>query len=292
LIYGRMASLAVSPIEKKPMFHYYPGSLWLSLGSYGCNFRCPGCQNWELAHADVEKEAGKGRFISPEELAAIALKKGCKGISWTYNEPTIWLEYTLDGAKLAKQKGLLTNYVTNGYITEEALDLIAPYLDSFRMDLKGFTREAYRTLAHVEDFLPVLAAAKRARKKWGMHVEIITNVIPGINDSEEEFRGIACWIREALGRDTPWHVTRFYPHYQLSHLSPTPIGVLEKGRQIGLDQGLRFVYLGNVPGHDGENTHCPGCKKLLIRRHVFDVLENHLLAGKCPNCGCSISGRF
>jgi len=129
LIYGQVASLAVSPIEKKPMFHYYPGSLWLSLGSYGCNFRCPGCQNWELAHGDVEKEERKGRFLSPEALVANALREGCKGISWTYNEPTLWLEYTLDGAKLAKERGLLTNYVTNGYISEEALDLIGPHLD-------------------------------------------------------------------------------------------------------------------------------------------------------------------
>jgi pyruvate formate lyase activating enzyme len=274
------------------MYHFYPGSLWLSLGSYGCNFRCPGCQNWELAHGDVEKEAGRERFISPDELVEMAGKGRCKGISWTYNEPTLWLEYIMDGAKLAKENGLWTNCVTNGYMTDEALDLMGPFLDSFRMDLKGFSRETYRSLAHIDDFGPVLNAAKGAKEKWGMHVEIITNVIPGINDSKDELRGIATWIGDHLGRDTPWHVTRFYPHFRLSHLPPTPVETLERGRKIGLEAGLHFVYLGNVPGHDGENTYCPGCRKLLIRRHVFDIVENHLWGNLCPACGTKVPGIF
>ena len=292
LIYGRVASLAVSPIEKKPLFHFCPGTLWLSLGSYGCNFRCPGCQNWELAHADVVSVAGREKFISPRELVSIARREGCRGISWTYNEPTLWLEYTLDGARLARKEGLLTNFVTNGYITREGLDLMGPFLDSFRMDLKGFSQEAYQALAGIEDFTPVLRAAERAKKKWGMHVEIITNVIPTINDSEDELRKIASWIRDMLGCDTPWHVTRFYPHYHLSHLPPTPVGILEKGRQIGFEAGLRFVYLGNVPGHAGENTYCPTCQKLLIRRHIFEISENHSQGGQCPRCNTSLPGRF
>jgi pyruvate formate lyase activating enzyme len=292
LIYGRVASLAVSPIEKKPMYHYYPGSLWLSLGSYGCNFRCPGCQNWELAHADVEREAKRDRVIRPEELVDMALKENCRGISWTYNEPTLWLEYALEGARLARKKGLLTNFVTNGCITEEALDLMGPYLDSFRMDLKGFRPETYKRLAQLEDFTPVLKAARRAKEKWGMHVEIVTNVIPGINDSDEELGNIATWIRDNLGRDTPWHVTRFYPHFHLSHLPPTSVETLERGKKIGFEAGLHFVYLGNIPGHHGENTYCPGCRKLLIRRHVFDVVENHLQGTLCPACGTKVPGIF
>jgi pyruvate formate lyase activating enzyme len=291
-IYGKIGSLALSPIEKKPLYHFYPGSLWLSLGSYGCNFRCPGCQNWELAHGDVEKEAGRERFIGPDELVEMARKGRCKGISWTYNEPTLWLEYVVDGARLAKENGLLTNWVTNGYMTDEALDLIGPFLDSFRVDLKGFSREVYRSLAHIDDFSPVLKAAKGAKEKWGMHVEIITNVIPGINDSQDELCGIATWIGDHLGRDTPWHLTRFHPHFRLSHLPPTPVETLERGRKIGFEAGLHFVYLGNVSGHDGENTYCPGCGKLLIRRHVFDVVENHLRGTLCPGCGTKVPGKF
>ncbi len=292
IIYGRVASLVVSPIEKKPMFHFYPGSLWLSLGSYGCNFRCPGCQNWELAHAQVEKEVKKERIITPPELIEMAVAQGCRGISWTYNEPTLWLEYIKEGAEIAKARGLLTNIVTNGYITKEALDRLGPFLDSFRMDLKGFRKETYAQIAHIDDFTPILNSAERAKAKWGMHVEIITNVVPGVNDHEEELRDMAWWIKDTLGKDTPWHLTRFYPHYQLSHLSPTPVEFLEKVRGIGLDIGLLFVYLGNVPGHEGENTYCPKCHSLLIRRLHFAILENNLCQNKCRKCGFSLPGRI
>jgi pyruvate formate lyase activating enzyme len=292
LIYGRIASLAVSPIEKKPMFHFYPGSLWLSLGSYGCNFRCPGCQNWELAHAQVEEEAKKEKIITPPELIEMAIAQGCRGISWTYNEPTIWLEYLKEGAEIAKAKGLLTNVVTNGYITPEALDYLGPFLDSFRMDLKGFKKETYAQIAHIDDFTPVLNSAERAKIKWRMHVEIITNIIPGVNDDEEELKNIAWWIKNTLGKETPWHLTRFYPHYQLGHLSPTRLEVLEKGRKIGWEAGLLFVYLGNVPGHEGENTYCPKCHSLLIRRWYLAILENNLCQNKCKVCGFTLPGRF
>ncbi|MGB9698549.1 MAG: AmmeMemoRadiSam system radical SAM enzyme [Thermodesulfobacteriota bacterium] len=292
IIYGRVASLAVSPIEKKPMFHFYPGSLWLSLGTYGCNFRCPGCQNWELAHAQVEKEAKRERIITPPELIEMAITQGCLGISWTYNEPAIWLEYIREGAEIAKAKGLLTNIVTNGYITKEGLYCLGPFLDSFRMDLKGFSKKTYAQIAHIEDFTPILNSAEQAKVKWGMHVEIITNVISGINDDEKELKSIALWIKDTLGPETPWHLTRFFPHYQLAHLPPTPLEVLEKGRRIGLEAGLLFVYLGNVPGHEGENTYCPKCQSLLIRRWHLTILENHLRQHKCKVCGFSLPGRF
>lgn len=292
LIYGRIASLAISPIEKKPMFHFYPGSRWLSLGTYGCNFRCPGCQNWELSHGEVEKEIKKEKFIKPSELIELALKHSCRGVSWTYNEPTLWLEYVREGAEIAKGKGLMTNLVTNGYITTQGLDLLGPFLDSFRMDLKGFRKESYQRLAHIEDFTPILNAAQRAKEKWGMEVEIITNVIPGINDGEDELSQIASWIKEAMGKETPWHVTKFYPHFHFTHLPPTPLKTLERGREIGRAAGLLFVYLGNVPGHEGENTYCPICHNLLIRRHHFAILENRLSIDKCPDCGYQLPGRF
>jgi pyruvate formate lyase activating enzyme len=292
LVYGLVSSLLVSPIEKKPVYHFFPGSEWLSLGSFGCNFRCPGCQNWDIAHSNVKEEIKRARYISPEELIHLAKNNNCHGISWTYNEPTLWLEYTLEGAKLAKKNNLYTNYVTNGFITPEALDLIGPYLDVFRVDLKGFSTDSYKRIAHVEDFSGILEIIKRAKKKWKMHIEIVTNVIPGFNDGEEDLKMMAAWISEELGKDTPWHVTRFFPHLELSHLKPTPIKTLGKIRKIGLEQGLHYVYLGNVPGSQGENTFCPHCGETLIIRDGLEMRESFLNEGKCKFCNCRIEGRF
>ncbi len=284
--------MSINPIEKKPVFHFYPGSQWLSLGTLGCNFRCPGCQNWEISHASPGQTFQETKFFSPEKLVELAHKHGCLGLSWTFNEPTIWLEYTLDGARLAKEQGLLTNYVTNGYITPEALDLIGPYLDVFRVDLKGFSQETYHHLAHIEDFTGILEVTKRAKGKWGMWVEVVTNVIPGYNDAEDELVRIASWIRKELGEYTPWHVTRFFPQLELSHLEPTPIATLERARRIGQQEGLKYVYLGNVPGHPGENTYCSECGELLIQRHVFDITQCNLEEGHCPHCHKRLPGRF
>jgi len=292
LIYGVVSSIMVSPIEKKPVYHFFPGSRWLSLGSYGCNFRCPGCQNWDIAHSEVNEEIRLGQMISSEELIRMAGKNHCLGISWTYNEPTLWFEYTLEGAKLAKKNNLYTNYVTNAFITPEALDLIGPYLDVFRADLKGFSKDSYRRIANIYDFSGILEVIKRAKEKWKMHVEIVTNVIPGMNDREEDLSRMAAWICRELGQDTPWHVTRFFPHLKLSHFKPTPIKALEKIREIGLSQGLNYVYLGNVAGSEGENTYCPNCGQTLIIREGLEtktILLNH---GKCRFCNQSISGRF
>jgi len=288
LIYGEVASLSVNPIEKKPVFHFHPGSRWLSLGALGCNFRCPGCQNWELSHS----RGGKANYLSPQELISLAKRHGCTGISWTFNEPTIWLEYTLDGAKLAKEQGLYINYVTNGYITPEALDTIGPYLDVFRVDIKGFSPTSYGRTAHISDFAPILEAAKRAKKEWGMHVELVTNITPGCNDNEEELRRIARWIRDELGAYTPWHITRFFPHLELSHLDPTPIATLERAAEIAREEGLSYVYLGNLPAHPGENTYCHHCGRLVIKRQVFDILEYNLRKGKCRYCDTPIPGQF
>ncbi len=292
LIYGVVSSLMVSPIEKKPVYHFYPGSRWLSLGSFGCNFRCPGCQNWDIAHSDVRDEIRMARTISPEELVRIARKNHCFGISWTYNEPTLWFEYTLEGAKLAKAENFFTNYVTNGFITEEALDVIGPYLDVYRVDLKGFSRDSYKRIANVDDFSGILEVIKRAKEKWKMHVEIVTNVIPGLNDNEEDLRKMAAWICRELGKDTPWHVTRFFPHLKLSHFPPTPVETLEKIRKTGFDQGLNYVYLGNVYGSEGENTFCPNCGRALIIREGLDTKKIYLNQGKCKFCNHPIAGRF
>jgi pyruvate formate lyase activating enzyme len=289
LIYGEVSSLSINPIEKKPVFHYYPGSRWLSLGSVGCNFRCPGCQNWDIAH-------WKGglmdtKYLSPEEVVSQAKALGCIGISWTFNEPALWFEYTLDTAKLAKDQGLSTNYVTNGFITEDAFGMIAPFLDVYQVDIKGFSDRTYSRIGNIQGFEGILEITKRA-KDSGMQVEVITNVTPGFNDRETELRGIASWIKNTIGPDTPWHVTRFHPHHELNHLSPTPVSLLEKAWSIGREEGLWYVYLGNVPGHRGENTYCHVCGELLIERYVFDIMRNKIKDGICPKCGAMIPGKF
>ncbi|KPK81281.1 MAG: hypothetical protein AMS27_15595 [Bacteroides sp. SM23_62_1] len=292
IIYGRVSSIRISPIEIKPLFHFYPGSQWLSMGSLGCNFLCPGCQNWEISHTKVEKEIRSLQFVTPEESIRHARDSHCKGISWTYNEPTMWFEYTLDSASMARETGLLTNYVTNAYITVEALDLIGPYLNAFRADLKGFSDKTYQRIANINRFDGILKILERAKHFWDMHVEIITNLIPEINDGKSELKEMARWICDYLGPETPWHVTRFIPHFRLSHLASTPLAELEQARQIGLEAGLKYVYLGNVPGHPAENTYCPTCGKLLIERMNYQIIQYHLDGNLCTYCGKPIMGYF
>jgi pyruvate formate lyase activating enzyme len=292
LTYGKVSSIRVSPIEIKPLFHYYPGSRWLSVGSLGCNFLCPGCQNWEISHADIDKEIPFIDYFHPEKLVQLAIREHCKGISWTYNEPTLWLEYSLDTAKIAKEQGLLTNYVTNGSITPEAMNLLGPYLDAYRVDLKGFSSHTYKRIANISNYKGILNIIKTAKYKWDIHVELITNLTPGYNDNKDELHDMAHWIVDHMGPDTPWHITRFVPNLKLSHLDYTPIHKLEQARQIGLDCGLRYVYLGNVPGHQAENTYCPKCGKLLIERRNYQIQKYNLKGNVCPFCTHTIAGHF
>lgn len=299
LIYNQTSSIAIDPIEKKPLFHFYPASQALSLGTWGCNFRCEHCQNWHISYAEHNGLSPllEGRRIQGEELSAsrsvaLAKRHRCGGISWTYNEPTIWFEYTLEGAKLAKADGLYTVYVTNGYITPEALDTIGPYLDAFRADFKGFTDDFYRQVCHLRRWRGILEVTLRAKDKWNMHIEVITNVIPGYNDDAEQLRALAVWVKDNLGANTPWHVTRFYPHARMTHVPPTPLATLQRARRIGLEAGLHFVYLGNVPGAEGESTHCYSCQNLVIQRSGY---HTQVLAvekgGKCRYCGADLNVR-
>jgi len=296
LSYGVVSTLSVAPIEIKPLYHFYPGSFWLSLGSFGCNFHCPGCQNWQIAHVKMdEKSSGvipEAEFLSPEEAVKLAQTHKCMGLSFTYNEPTLWLEYTLDCSKLARSRGMLTNYVTNGFITPEALDVIGPYLDAFRVDIKCFTGECYRKTAGFTDFMGILEVTERAKHHWKMHVEIVTNIIPGFNDDIEQLKALSLWITSHLGPDTPWHLTRFVPHLKLSHLRSTPQDTLERAQKIGKEQGLLYVYIGNIPGHPGENTYCPECHHLLISRGHFSLKASYLQNGYCPHCGEAIPGKW
>jgi pyruvate formate lyase activating enzyme len=299
LIYGKVSSINLDPIEKKPLFHFHPGSICLSLGTLGCNMRCIHCQNWEIAHVVLveglhDKKVynilteDKTEIISPEKAVQMAKDGGAEGIAFTYNEPTIWAEYVIDVAKLAKADGLYTVFVTNGYITIEALDAIAPYIDAYRVDLKGLTPEFYRKIAKVANFETILVSAKRAKEKWNLHVEIITLVISGWNDDDEQLKGIALWIKDNLGDETPWHVTRFVPHLELQDQKATPVETLEKARKIGFDLGLKYVYIGNVPGHEGENTYCPKCKHIVIERKGYAIEIKGLKEGKCDYCGENI----
>ncbi|MEE8168799.1 MAG: AmmeMemoRadiSam system radical SAM enzyme [Candidatus Hydrothermarchaeales archaeon] len=285
LNYGLASSVASDPIEKKPLFHFYPDTNVFSLGTVSCNFRCLHCQNYSISQTLLEDAKGYLREYPPEMAVRLAKQYGCSGIAWTYNEPTIWFEYTYDSAKLAKQNGLYTVYVTNGYFTEEALDTIAPYLDAMNIDIKSFREDSYKELASAK-LQPVLESVERAVAK-GLHVELTYLVIPGRNDGDEELREFVDWAA-GVDVDMPVHFSRFHPDYKLLHLSPTPIETLEKARDLGLEK-LHHVYLGNVVGHNGENTYCYNCGELLIPRGGFIVRQMNLTKeNKCPACSARI----
>lgn len=293
LIYGRASTVCLDPIEKKPLFHFYPGRIFLSAGTRGCNFRCPGCQNWQVAHDTPADNASNLEELAPAASADLAQEHGAFGLAWTYNEPVIWLEHVLEAAQAAKAKGLKTALVTNGYATPEALALLAPHLDAYRVDVKGFTKAAYEAVSGgFGRFEEILEVAELAKKRYGLHVEVVTNVTPGINDSETDLRATARWIRDSLGPLTPWHVTRFYPHRDLMHVRPTPVVRVEQAREIGLAEGLGYVYVGNLPGHAGADTRCHACGELLVHRTAFAVQGGNLVDGRCGRCSTEIPGRF
>lgn len=292
LNYALVSSAAVDPIEKKPLFHFYPGSQVFSLGTLGCNFHCKHCQNWEISMADGSDLQRSCQELQPEAAVRMAKQRQCQGIAWTYNEPAIWFEYTLDSAKLAKKNRLYTVYVTNGYSSLEALDTIGPYLDAFRVDIKGFSDSFYRELAKVPRWRQILETTTRAKNKWQMHIEVVTNIIPTMNDDDRQLQGIADWIKSELGELTPWHVTRFYPNYALRHLPPTPIATIERAYDIGKKAGLKFVYAGNVPGHNSESTTCYSCGKLIVERVGYQTKVIGLDGSKCRFCGAELNFRM
>ncbi len=289
--YAKASSVAADPIEKKPLFHFFPGSLVFSLGSWGCNFHCQHCQNWEISCPGIDEPWRGSRDVQPQVAIELAKHYHCQGIAWTYNEPTMWFEYTLDSAKLAKENNLYTVYVTNGYMTPEAMDTIGPYLDVWRVDIKGFSDAFYRGLAKIPRWRGILEVAKRAKDKWNMHVEVVTNIIPTMNDDDRQLEGLASWIRDELGELTPWHVTRFYPHHNLMHLPPTPISALERAYEIGQKAGLKFIYAGNVPGHQSESTICYSCGKPVVQRLGYQTKVVGLEDSKCKYCGAELNFR-
>ena len=286
LVYGNPVTWHIDPIEKKPFFHVLPASDSFSIATTGCNFDCKFCQNYEISQARPEETAN---FDMPPELVVAAAKRtGCKSIASTYVEPTIFYEYMYDIGVLARKEGILNVCHSNGYINQKPLRALCKVLDAACIDLKGFTEEFYRSLTE-GTLQPVLETLKTLKGE-GVHVEIVNLVIPTKNDDMDEIRRMCLWINEKLGPSTPLHFSRFYPMYKLKNLPPTPVLTLERARKIALSVGLEYVYIGNVPGHEGENTYCPKCKKLLIQRIGYRILQNHLIGRKCPHCGHSLPG--
>jgi len=290
LVYGRAVAEQVDPIEKKPLFHLLPGSRSYSIATVGCNFRCLHCQNYRISQPETASVETFGTFLAPETVVERALDAGCRSISYTYTEPTIFFEYAYDTAVLARAAGLKNVFVSNGYITNEALAAIAPYLDAANIDLKGFSAAFYNEVvgASLNEVLDCI----REYRRLGIWLEITTLIIPGLNDSEEQLRGIAHFIATELGPQTPWHVTQFYPTFRLTDVPRTPVATLRSARRIGLEAGLRYVYEGIVPGEGGENSCCPSCGGLLIKRYGYIIEKNLLARGKCPGCGQAIDGQW
>jgi len=288
LVYGRPIAQHVDPVEKKPLFHFYPGSTAYSIATPGCNFRCRWCQNWEISQMPRERHLIMGQMASPEEIVSAAQRSGTRSIAYTYTEPTVFFEYTYDIARLAHDADLANVYVTNGYMTEEMLETFYPYLDAANVDLKAFRDETYRKYVGAR-LQPVLDSLRRMRQ-LGIWLEVTTLVIPGVNDEEAELRDAAQFVAQELGTDTPWHISRFFPAYKMMDTPPTPVETLRRAREIGLTGGLRYVYVGNVPDEGSQDTTCPACGRLLIRRHGFSIVANHIRDGRCPDCGTPIAG--
>lgn len=288
LVYGKLIAENADPIEKKPFFHFLPGSLSYSVATAGCNFSCPFCQNYRISQFPEEGGFFNTGDTSPEEVVNSAVSSGCLSISYTYTEPTIFFEFALDTSEKAKEKGLKNNFVTNGYMSKEALKIISPYLDAANVDLKG-DEKFYRKLCKAKQ-APVVENIGLMRE-LGIWVEVTTLLIPEYNDSEQQIKAIAKIIKE-IDPAIPWHISRFFPVYKMSGHYPTPVEKIAMAREIGLQEGLMYVYTGNVPGDNGENTYCHSCKKPLLKRYGYTVTENNLKDGRCALCGADIDGIF
>lgn len=286
LVYGRTITQHVDPVEKKPLYHFYPGSLAYSVATPGCNFRCQWCQNWEISQMPRERDLIAGQKASPEQIVSSAVKTGSRSIAYTYTEPTIFFEYALDIARLAHPAGLANIYVTNGYMTREMLEMFHPYLDAANVDLKAFREKTYHRYVGA-GLRPVLDNMK-TMKKLGIWLEVTTLVIPGLNDDPAELRDAARFIFQELGPDTPWHISRFFPAYKMVDRPPTPVETMQKAREIGLEEGLHYIYMGNLA--EQAKTTCHQCGETLIERDGYWIAQNRIRAGRCPYCGALIPG--
>ncbi len=286
LVYGRLIAKAVDPIEKKPLFHFLPGTQAYSIATVGCNFRCLNCQNYDISQMPKPQKPVSGETVTPEEVVDSVKRYDCESIAYTYTEPTIFFEFAYETAKLASKEGIKNVFITNGYMTEDALKAIAPHLDAANIDLKSFSDDFYRKVCGAR-LKPVLDTIKLC-KELGIWIELTTLIIPGLNDSEDEFRRIADFMVR-LDEGIPWHISRFFPAYKLLDLPVTSIETLELARKIGLEAGLRYVYQGNIPWA-GENTYCYKCGKLLVERRGYEVIHQSIEESSCPYCGAKIDG--
>ena len=291
-VYGRAAAMRADPVEKKPLFHVHPGSRAMSLATVGCNLRCEFCQNWDLSQSP--KGAGGrivGSMVTPEEVARRAVDERCRVVAFTYSEPTIFYEWALDVARATAEHGMVNAFVTNGYMNAEPLRHIRPWLHAANVDLKAYSDSTYRRLIGASQGMGPVLDTLRLMKELGIWVEVTTLVIPGVNDSPEELGRIASFIAGDLGRETPWHVTRFHPDYRFTEAPATPVETLRVAWQIGLDAGLHYVYVGNVVGEGGEDTACSLCGEMLIRRAGYTIVSDAVTPeGTCPSCGTPMHG--
>jgi len=289
LVWGMVIAENVDPIEKKPLFHVLPGSRSFSIATAGCNFRCSFCQNHEISQMPRERNRIVGRERSPAQIVERALASGSRSISYTYTEPTVYFEFALETAQIAAERGIRNVFVTNGYMTPAMLDLIAPSLDAANVDLKSFRDDFYRGQCGAR-LQPVLDSLRKM-KDLGIWVEVTTLLIPSLNDSEEELGELASFIA-SLGKETPWHISRFHPQYRMMETPPTPAASIHRAAEIGRAAGLRYVYSGNIPGDPGENTFCSNCGRLLIGRCGFTIERMELAGSACPGCKTPLDGIF
>jgi len=286
LVHSRMCAAQVDPIEKKPLFHYLPGTVAFSIAAAGCNVHCKFCQNWEISQSLPEELAAE--YAPPERVAAMARRYGCPTIAYTYSEPVVWSEYLMDVADAGHAAGIRSIVVSNGYIQEGALKAAYGKMDAVKVDLKAFSERYYRDVVKGR-LKPVLETliTLRAMGKW---TEIVYLVLPGLNDGDAEFSGLASWIKANLGQDVPLHFTQFHPEYLMKDVPVTPVATLERAKAIADAEGLRFVYIGNVPGHPAQNTYCPQCKSLVVERSGFRASRMAIRENRCPKCRNAIPG--
>ena len=291
LVYGKLVARNVDPIEKKPLFHFLPGSRSYSIATVGCNFKCRFCQNADIAQLPADRQGLiMGEDTPPEAVVAEAVATDCASIAYTYTEPTVFFEFALDTARQAKAAGLGNVFVTNGYMSEEALDQIGPYLDAANVDLKAYSDEFYREFCRAS--LAPVKATLRGMKARGILVEVATLVIPGLNDDPSELQALADFLVDELGPETPWHLSRFHPAYLLTDRPKTPVATLERAHRIGMEAGLKYVYIGNVPGSGAENTYCPDCNNIIINRFHYHAQTRLIDGNHCAYCHAPIGGVF